>query len=112
MFSITGALYRNTPQLTVNDNRGLVIRNVHYHRHPDTLTQTDERITRHDYTARGVLVQSTDPPVRFCALTVWMLAPHSRLAMLRGVPYLMFQLRGFAVPSAMRAMVSLAACLK
>ena len=61
MFSITGALYRNTPQLTVNDNRGLVIRNVHYHRHPDTLTQTDERITRHDYTARGVLVQSTDP---------------------------------------------------
>lgn len=38
MFSITGALYRNTPQLTVNDNRGLVIRNVHYHRHPAMIT--------------------------------------------------------------------------
>ena len=61
MFSTTDALNRNTPQLTVNDNRGLVIRNVRYHRHPDTLNQTDERITRHDYTARGVLVQSTDP---------------------------------------------------
>ena len=61
MFSTHGALCRNTPQLTVTENRGLVIRNVRYHRHPDTLSLTDERITRHQYTARGGLVLRIDP---------------------------------------------------
>ena len=61
MFSTTGAFNRNTPQLAVHDSRGLVIRNVRYHCHPDTPTQTDERITRHAYSAPGALVQSTDP---------------------------------------------------
>ena len=61
MFNTHGALHRNTPQLTVKDNRSLVIRNVRYHRHPDTLPLTDERIIRHQYAARGERVQSIDP---------------------------------------------------
>ena len=61
MISTPGALCRNTPRLTVIDNRGLAIRDVRYHRHHDTLTQTDERITRHYYTAQGALARSIDP---------------------------------------------------
>jgi len=37
------------------------VRNIGYHRHPDTPDVTDERITRHRYDARGFLTQSDDP---------------------------------------------------
>ncbi|MGT3828641.1 RHS repeat protein, partial [Enterobacter kobei] len=50
-----------TPTVTVLDNRGLAVRNIGYHRHPDTPDVTDERITRHQYNARGFLTQSADP---------------------------------------------------
>ncbi|MBF8755571.1 RHS repeat protein [Pseudomonas guariconensis] len=54
-------LFSNTPTVTVSDNRGLPVRNVVYHRHPDTPQVTDTRITYHRHDARGFLAQSTDP---------------------------------------------------
>ncbi|WP_345827846.1 RHS repeat domain-containing protein [Erwinia sp. HDF1-3R] len=55
------ALYHNTPEVTVMDNRGRVVRTLRYHRHQDSLTVTDERITRHHFNARGHLMHSIDP---------------------------------------------------
>ncbi|QHM72689.1 RHS repeat domain-containing protein [Mixta intestinalis] len=55
------ALFRNTPSVTVFDNRGLTIRDIAYHRHPGTQDVTTERITRHRYNAHGFLTQSADP---------------------------------------------------
>ncbi|MBC8954991.1 RHS repeat-associated core domain-containing protein [Xenorhabdus sp. PB62.4] len=54
-------LYQNTPEVAVLDNRGLTVRELHYHRHPDTPTKTDERITRHRFTLAGRLAHSIDP---------------------------------------------------
>ncbi|WP_341985747.1 RHS repeat domain-containing protein [Morganella morganii] len=54
-------LFSKTPTVSVFDNRGLVVRNIAYHRHPDVPEVTNERITRHGYDARGFLMQSTDP---------------------------------------------------
>ncbi|MFS2224058.1 RHS repeat-associated core domain-containing protein [Pantoea sp. B65] len=53
-------LYRATPAVSVLDNRGLSVRELQYHRHPETPTQTDERITRHRFTLRGQLAHSID----------------------------------------------------
>ncbi|EMG7889748.1 RHS repeat protein [Enterobacter hormaechei] len=55
------SLFRNTPSVTVLDGRGLTVRDIAYHRHPDTPEVTTERITRHRYDARGFLKQSTGP---------------------------------------------------
>ncbi|PDO89182.1 RHS repeat protein [Kosakonia pseudosacchari] len=54
-------IFTATPSATVLDNRGLTVRNIAYHRHPDALDSTDERITRHRYDIRGFLAQSSDP---------------------------------------------------
>ena len=53
--------HRNTPSVTVLDNRGLTVRDIAYHRHPGFPNVTCERITRHQYDARGFLKQSADP---------------------------------------------------
>ncbi|MCT6516803.1 hypothetical protein GY03_05875, partial [Proteus vulgaris] len=53
-------LYIRTPSVVVHDNRGSAIREINYCRHPDTVNQTDERITRHHYHARGYLERSID----------------------------------------------------
>ncbi|EIE0339414.1 RHS repeat protein [Salmonella enterica] len=55
------SLFSNTPTVTVLDNRGLTVRDNAYYRHPDSPDVTSERITRHQYDARGFLTQSTDP---------------------------------------------------
>ncbi|WP_438308450.1 RHS repeat domain-containing protein [Pseudomonas guariconensis] len=55
------SLFSNTPTVTVSDNRGLPVRNVAFHRHPDAPEVTDTRITYHRHDARGFLTQSTDP---------------------------------------------------
>ncbi|MDR0210630.1 MAG: RHS repeat protein [Pseudomonas putida] len=55
------SLHKGTPTVTVRDNRGLGIREIGYHRHPDTPSTLDERITRYTFNARGQLVQSIDP---------------------------------------------------
>ncbi|EPE4188428.1 RHS repeat domain-containing protein [Yersinia enterocolitica] len=54
-------LYRNTPEVSVIDNRGLTVRSLRYHRHPDSPTLTDERITRHHFNARNQLAHTIDP---------------------------------------------------
>lgn len=61
MLSILSGLHCNTPQLTVIDGRGLNVRNVRYQRHTDTLSETDERIERQHFDARGALFQRIDP---------------------------------------------------
>lgn len=55
------SIFSNTPSVTVLDNRGLTVRDIAYHRHPDSPDVTSERITRHRYDARGSLTQSADP---------------------------------------------------
>ncbi|WP_254053175.1 RHS repeat domain-containing protein [Shewanella sp. WE21] len=55
------SLFSKTPTVTVLDNRGLTVCDIAYHRHPDTPTVIDARITRHYYDARSALTQSTDP---------------------------------------------------
>ncbi|MEQ1963591.1 RHS repeat-associated core domain-containing protein [Xenorhabdus khoisanae] len=55
------SVYRHTPSVTVLNNRGLSVREIQYHRHPDSPETTDERITRHQYDHRGFLTQSIDP---------------------------------------------------
>lgn len=55
------ALHRDTPTVTVLDNRGLVARTLHYHRHPDTLSLTEARITRQRHDAKGFMSHSSDP---------------------------------------------------
>lgn len=53
--------HHNTPTVTVLDNRGLTVRDIAYHRHPGSPDVTSERITRHQYDARGFLTLSADP---------------------------------------------------
>ncbi|MBB1585080.1 RHS repeat protein [Serratia sp. OS31] len=55
------SLFSKTPTVTVLDNRGLTVRDIAYHRHPGSQDVTSERITHHQYDARGFLAQSTDP---------------------------------------------------
>lgn len=52
--------YSRTPSVVIHDNRGASIREINYCRHPDSLDKTDERITRHQYHARGYLQHSID----------------------------------------------------
>ncbi|HGJ5906600.1 MAG TPA: RHS repeat protein [Arsenophonus nasoniae] len=54
-------LFSKTPTITVADNRGLSVRDIAYYRHPDTPNNTEQRITHHQYNARGFLAQSADP---------------------------------------------------
>lgn len=55
------SLFSTTPTVTVTDNRGLIVRNNAYCRHPDSPDVTATRITHHQYDARGYLTQSADP---------------------------------------------------
>lgn len=56
--------HHNTPDVAVTDNRGLTVREIQYHRHPDSPKIMDERITRHSFTNRGLPLYSKDP--RLC----------------------------------------------
>ncbi len=69
MNSTKTAVHQKTPTVTVLNNRGHVIRDIAYHRHPDSSDKTDERITRHQYDARGFLQQSADPRMQDAKLT-------------------------------------------
>ena len=63
------SLFSKTPTVTVIDNRGLTVRDIAYHRHPVSPDVTGERITRHQYDARGFLMQSADPRLHDAGLT-------------------------------------------
>ncbi|ETS29764.1 RHS repeat-associated core [Photorhabdus khanii NC19] len=52
--------YQHTPTVNVLDNRGLTIRDIGF-RHSTANGTTDTLITRHQYDARGHLIQSIDP---------------------------------------------------
>lgn len=52
--------FSHTPSVTVLDNRGLSIRNIEYHRHPDSPATTDERLSCQQYNRRGSLTQVFD----------------------------------------------------
>ncbi|MDC9621816.1 insecticidal toxin complex (Tc) protein C [Xenorhabdus sp. XENO-7] len=54
-------LYSRTPSVTVSDNRGKTVREILYHRHPDTPDTTDERITRQEFNTANHSSTSTDP---------------------------------------------------
>ncbi len=62
-------LHKKTPSVTVLSNRRQAVRNIGYHRHPDTPEKTDERITRHQFDARGFLQQSADPRMQASGLS-------------------------------------------
>ncbi|MEW5108744.1 RHS repeat-associated core domain-containing protein [Morganella morganii] len=62
-------LHKKTPSVTVLSNRRQAVRNIGYHRHPDTPDKTDERITRHQFDARGFLQQSADPRMQASGLS-------------------------------------------
>lgn len=62
-------VHKKTPSVTVLSNRGLAVRDIVYHRHPDTPDNTDERITRHQFDARGFLQQSADPRMKASGLS-------------------------------------------
>lgn len=66
---MNSSVYKNTPMVTVRDNRDLTVRIITCFRHPDMLDSTDERITRHRYNARGFLMQSADPRLHAIGLT-------------------------------------------
>ncbi|UWM65337.1 RHS repeat protein [Enterobacter sp. CP102] len=55
------SFFHHTPTIAVFDNREQSVRNIIYYRHPDTPDITAERITRHQYDARGTFSQSSDP---------------------------------------------------
>ncbi|CAI1244823.1 RHS repeat domain-containing protein [Serratia quinivorans] len=63
------SLFGSTPSVAVLDNRGLLVRELQYHRHPDTPEETDERITCHQHDERGSLSQSADPRLHAAGLT-------------------------------------------
>nr|WP_241391766.1 RHS repeat domain-containing protein [Serratia proteamaculans]ULG18324.1 SppC [Serratia proteamaculans] len=63
------SLFSSTPSVAVLDNRGLLVRELQYHRHPDTPEETDERITCHQHDERGSLSQSADPRLHAAGLT-------------------------------------------
>ncbi|WP_422824055.1 hypothetical protein [Xenorhabdus entomophaga] len=54
-------VHHKTPIVTVQDNRMLAVRNIHYHRHPDQPDHTDTRITRYYFDIKGKLEKSIDP---------------------------------------------------
>lgn len=56
-------VHAKTPQLSVIDSRGLVVRSISYYRHPDSLSVTEERITRQRFNPQGQLSQCIDPRV-------------------------------------------------
>ncbi|HHW8957668.1 TPA: RHS repeat-associated core domain-containing protein [Morganella morganii] len=69
MSKTENTLHKKTPSVTVLSNRGLVVRDIVYHRHPDTPEKTDERITYHQFDKRGFLEKSADPRMQASGLS-------------------------------------------
>jgi insecticidal toxin complex protein TccC len=65
---MSAALCRHTPKIRATDSRGLAVRDIAYHRHPDS-PNVGERINRHRFDERGFLVQSTDSRLHALGLT-------------------------------------------
>lgn len=76
MSSTSHSLHRNTPTIAVVDNRGLAVRALRYHRHPNSSTLTDERITYYQFNPRGQLQHSIDPRLFALQQTDSMITPN------------------------------------
>ncbi|MQG91083.1 RHS repeat domain-containing protein [Pseudomonas sp. MN1F] len=61
MQGANASLHKFTPEVSVSDNRGLIVRSVRFHRHPDNTDSTDCRVTHLHFDARGHNVQCMDP---------------------------------------------------
>lgn len=61
MQGANASLHTYTPEVSVSDNRGLIVRDIRFHRHPDSPDSTDCRVTHLHFNARGHHVQSIDP---------------------------------------------------
>ncbi|MDH0301658.1 MULTISPECIES: RHS repeat-associated core domain-containing protein [unclassified Pseudomonas] len=61
MSSTDLSLHQGTPAVIVRDTRGLGIREIAFHRHPDTPALVDLRITRQRFDDLGHLASSIDP---------------------------------------------------
>ncbi|WP_060507088.1 RHS repeat-associated core domain-containing protein [Pseudomonas sp. NBRC 111124] len=59
----------STPTIAVFDNRGLAVRNIAYHCHPDAPVTRSEQISHHFYGARGFLAWRADPRLHAAGLT-------------------------------------------
>ncbi|MHA6195173.1 RHS repeat-associated core domain-containing protein [Pseudomonas wadenswilerensis] len=66
------SVFSRTPTVTAFDSRGLILRDIAYHRAPDALDVTHERITRHRYDALGYLTHSADPRLHETGLANFM----------------------------------------
>lgn len=71
-------LFAGTPSLAVRDPRGQTVRDIHYHRHPDTPTEQDRRITCHRFDPGGRLAASIDPRLATLALRDASVVPNVR----------------------------------
>ncbi|MGJ7203703.1 RHS repeat-associated core domain-containing protein [Morganella morganii] len=69
MSKTENTLHKKTPSVTVLSNWGQVVRDIVYHRHPDTPEKTDERITYHQFDKRGFLEKSADPRMQASGLS-------------------------------------------
>ncbi|MEM8010904.1 RHS repeat-associated core domain-containing protein [Morganella morganii] len=69
MSKTENTLHKKTPSVTVLSNRGQAVRDIVYHRHPDTPEKTDERITCHQFDKRGFLEKSADPRMQASGLS-------------------------------------------
>lgn len=61
MRSTDMTLHSRTPVVGVTDSRGLTVRTLTYHRHPDTPETLDERLTHSTFSATGQPLTSADP---------------------------------------------------
>ncbi|MBS9428218.1 RHS repeat domain-containing protein [Photorhabdus akhurstii] len=61
MSHYNSAINRNTPSVSVRDNRGLNIRTLEYLRTQANETNSNELITRYEFNIQGFQVKSTDP---------------------------------------------------
>ncbi|MER2471317.1 hypothetical protein [Photorhabdus laumondii] len=61
MIRYNSAINRNTPSVSVRDNRGLNIRTLEYLRTQADETNSNELITRYQFNTYELQVKSTDP---------------------------------------------------
>lgn len=81
------SLFSKTPTVAVLDNRGLIVRNVAYHRSPDSPENTTERITYNSYNSLGFLIQSADPRLHEAGLSnfTWLMDLSGNILRTQGV---------------------------
>lgn len=65
---MNSSVFSHTPTVTVRDARGPTLRDIQYHRIPDSPGAPAARIARHQYNSRGFLTRSADPRLQAAGL--------------------------------------------